>query len=289
MSHVYKALRQAELEKDRELVDGGAGLRPELFELADPETIPLQDVPVLKPLARAESRLVTIAEQNSLGAEKFRVLRTRLRYLQQKTEVKKVLITSGTPGEGKTMIASNLAVSLARNSSQKILLLEGDLRRPVLASQFGLQDLEGLNEWVQSNHALSRYVSRIEGLPLWFLPAGKPTEDPLRLLQSSRFSDALNQLASSFDWVVMDAPPLLPLADVHVLAVHADGVILVIRQGKTPKKALFKGLTGLQGAKVLGIVFNDVDIREHTYYEQYYADFNGSGKEGKGVGSEAWR
>jgi protein-tyrosine kinase len=258
MSNVFKALRQAELESDAPTTTQEAvGLHEELFDIASEGTSWLDEATLICPVPPPESRLVTIADHNSLAAEKFRVLKTRLRHLQRKQELKTILITSASPGEGKTMVASNLAVTLARNTSQRVLLLEGDLRHPALAKQFGLRDPRGITEWFETDDPLSQLVYRVEGLNLWAVLAGQPAIESLTILQSPKFTEAVNQLAPAFDWIIVDAPPLMPIADVHVLSTNADGLVLVVRQGKAQKKALVKGLGGLDGAKVLGVVFND--------------------------------
>jgi capsular exopolysaccharide synthesis family protein len=270
MSHIFRALQQAELENDgsTEFVDR-TELRPDLLQVVADENSWLEHVPFVKAESRAEDRLVTITDRESMGGEKFRVLRTRLLHLQDRTELKKLVITSAVPGEGKTTVASNLAISLARHSSQKVILLEGDLRQPALAKRFGLPDLRGLREWFEGEESLSRFLYRFEDLRLWFLPGGNPAEDALRILHSNRFAEAMNRLAGSFDWIVVDAPPLMPLADTHVWAEQADGILLVTRNGKTPKKDLLKGLEGINGAKVLGMVFNDAPHAAGDYSYKY--------------------
>ena len=291
MGHIYKALRQAEVEAIPSFpLPNGTYLTPDLLQDVESETAQLAEVSTVKLVGRPGSRLVTLTDRDDLGAEKFRLLRTRLRHLQDKSELKKLLITSPTPGDGKTMVASNLAITLSRHTMQKILLLEGDLRHPALADRFGLRGPQGLVEWFQGEDPLTRFIYRIDGLQLWFLPAGDPAEDALKILQSNRFSEALNRLAASFDWILIDAPPLEPLADVHVWAEKSDGVLLVIRDGKTSKKILLKGLNSLDGAKLLGVVFNDTSSIQHTYYQQYYsgnsaAKSNEKETNGNGTGS----
>lgn len=281
MSNIYRALRQAELENEAQTAtQEPTQLHGELLDLGGEEVSWLDETPLLRPVPRPETRLVSFGDRSSLACEKFRVLRTRLRHMQDKQELKTIVITSATPGEGKTMVASNLALSLARNTSQRVLLLEGDLRHPALSSQFGMQDLRGITEWFETADPLNRFVHRVEGLRLWFLPAGKPAAEALRILHSGKFTDALNQLLPAFDWVIIDSPPLVPLADVHVLAEHADGLVVVIRQGRTPKRDLVKGLSGLDGAKVLGVVWNDVETVQPGYYDKYYSQQD-DGKENK--------
>jgi len=277
MSHVYKALQQAELENTgaSELTDA-TQLTPNMLQVAPEEHSWLEHVPSLRPVPLAESRVVTISDGNSLGAEKFRLLRTRLRHLQDRSELKKIVITSGGPGEGKTTVASNLAISLAGHTSQKVLLLEGDLRHPALAGKFGLRGLRGLREWFGTEEPVTQFIYRVEGYHLWFLPCGSPAEDAVRILQSNRFLETLNRLSGCFDWIVIDAPPLTPLADIHLWADKADGVLLVVREGLTPKKTLLKGLTAFDGTKLLGVVLNDVPGLDRDYDERY--NENGNGK-----------
>ncbi|MBV9180870.1 MAG: hypothetical protein JO356_06125, partial [Acidobacteria bacterium] len=142
--------------------------------------------PSVPVLIAPESRLVAVTDGESLAAEKFRFLAVRLRQLQQHRALKKVLITSTIPQEGKSMAAANLASTLARKTSQRVLLLEGDLRRPTLTQMFGLGKIPGLNEWLQRERASLGSIYYLEDVGLWFLPAGSPLRDPLELMQSGR-------------------------------------------------------------------------------------------------------
>ena len=121
---------------------------------------------------------------------------------------------------------------------------------------------------------MSHFIYRFDSLQLWFLPGGNPADDALKILQSKRFADGLNRLAGCFDWIIVDAPPLMPLADVHLWAEQADGILLVIRNGKTPKTALLKGLEGLNSAKLLGTVLNDVLPTSGDDHAKYYRAYN---------------
>src|ERR1700674_3383961 len=272
MSILYKALQQAEMENaGAPALGSGTPFNPALFEVAQDENSWQDHVPAVTPVANAENRIVTITDRDSLGGEKFCVLRARLRHLQDHGNLKKVVITSGAAAEGKTTVAANLAISLACHTPQKVLLLEGDLRHPALASKLGIGDLPGLREWFESQESLTKFIYRIEGYQLWFLPAGQPAEDALRILQSDRFLEAMNRLSGCFDWIVIDAPPLQPRADIHLLVKESDGVLLVIRDGVTEKEKLAKGLEGLDGAKLVGVVRNDAPSAGQSSYQKYYA------------------
>ena len=226
--------------------------------------------PSLEVVPTTTSRLVFMTEPDSLAAEKFRFLGVRLRQLQQSRPLKKVLVTSTIPEEGKSTVSANLAGVLARRK-QSVLLIEGDLRRPTLAQQFGLGTLTGLGEWLQSGRQTVANVYRLEGPDFWFMPAGNPPENPLELLQSGRLSYLMGQLSNLFDWIIVDSPPLLPLADTTVWARVTDGTLLVAREGKSEKKQLQRGLEVLKKSDLLGVVLNGCIHPDHKSYYQRYA------------------
>jgi capsular exopolysaccharide synthesis family protein len=227
------------------------------------------DFPSLEVSVLPSSRLVFLNEPDSLAAEKFRFLGVRLRQLQQSRPLKKVLVTSTIPEEGKSTVSANLAGVLARRK-QSVLLIEGDLRRPTLAQQFGLGRLAGLGEWLQSGRQTVSNVYRLEGPDFWFMPAGNPPENPLELLQSGRLSYLMGQLANLFDWIIVDSPPLLPLADTTVWSRVTDGTLLVAREGKSEKKQLQRGLEVLKKSDLLGVVLNGCAHPDHkSYYQRY--------------------
>ena len=228
------------------------------------------DFPSLEVSVLPTSRLVFLNEPDSLAAEKFRFLGVRLRQLQQSRPLKKVLVTSTIPEEGKSTVSANLAGVLARRK-QSVLLIEGDLRRPTLAQQFGLGRLAGLGEWLQSGRQTVSNVYRLEGPDFWFMPAGNPPENPLELLQSGRLSYLMGQLANLFDWIIVDSPPLLPLADTTVWSRVTDGTLLVAREGKSEKKQLQRGLEVLKKSDLLGVVLNGCVHPDHKSYYQRYA------------------
>jgi capsular exopolysaccharide synthesis family protein len=215
------------------------------------------------------SRLVAVGEEQSLGAEKFRFLAVRLRQLRQSRPLKKVLITSTIPQEGKSTVAANLACTLARRKQHRTLLLEGDLRRPTVAQKFGFGNVPGLSEWLRGETETMN-VYRLEALGLWVLPAGSAPENPLELMQSGKLSPLMEQLTASFDWIIIDSPPVLPLADTSIWARLADGVLLVTRKNVTEKQQLKRGLEALEPGKLLGALVNgSTDAAHSDYYQRY--------------------
>jgi capsular exopolysaccharide synthesis family protein len=218
------------------------------------------------------SRLVAWNDPNSLGAEKFRALAVRLDDMRRQHELKSLQVTSSVINEGKSFVASNLAVTLAKYSGSKTLLIEGDLHRPTLASMFGLKDLEGLSDWWSGrNRDLARCLLRFTGSGLWFLPAGKACDRPSEILRSAQLAEAFTELRSQFDWIVVDSTPMLPVIDANLWSKLVDGTLLVVREGVAPLKALKKGLQSLDHPKLIGVVVNEAsDFDQIDYDGQYY-------------------
>jgi capsular exopolysaccharide synthesis family protein len=218
---------------------------------------------------QSQSQLVSLTGSESMVAEKFRFLGVRLRHLRRERALKKVLITSTIPREGKSTVAANLACVLARKKQQRTLLLEGDVRRPSLSNLFGLNKMPGVCEWLQGNDAKMTNIYHLENLGLWILPAGSTSGNPLELLQSGRLAALMEQLTELFDWIVIDSPPVLPLADTSVWSRLADGILLVARQGITEKRHLQKGLEAIDHNKLIGALLNcshSSATNEYYYY-----------------------
>jgi capsular exopolysaccharide synthesis family protein len=271
MSRIFEALQRSETERSGVEFPEPPELATELLQAAEEEEP--QAAPSSQSLAVSllpGSRMVALTSKESLGAEKFRFLGVRLRQLQQVRKLKKVLITSTIPEEGKSVVSANLAVTLARKKQQKILLIDGDLRRPVLARQFGLSRLAGLSEWLQGGTHPMENIYQLDGPGFWLLPAGRAPENPLELMQSGRLSELMEQLGQQFDWILIDSPPVLPLADTSVWTRLADGVLLVAREGKTEKRQLQRGLEALDQTKLLGVVLNSSTNTDHSNYYQRY-------------------
>lgn len=215
-------------------------------------------------------KLVAVTEQCSVAAEKFRNLAIRLRNFQKRQRLKTLLITSSVKGEGKSVISANLAVTLAQG--QRTLLVDCDLHQSGLRDVLGTSGQAGIAEWWKQSDSAISFLRRMQGVALWYLPAGQGSEHPLEILQSDRFSEMLNEFSGWFDWIVLDSPPLVPVADSAVLAAHADGTLLVVRQANTPKPLLKEALK-TENLKLLGIVANDWQGIEQSYYSQYYSGY----------------
>ncbi len=216
----------------------------------------------------SQSRLVCLTDREHPTAEALRLLAVRLRDLRRLRPLKKVLITSTIPQEGKSTIAANLACALAYASDERTLLVEGDLRRPSLSQMFGIQKTRGICEWLKEEDGPLTNVYRLDAAGLWILPAGGASTNPLELLQSQRLPAVMEQLAACFDWIIIDSPPVLPLADTSIWMRLADGILLVTRQGTTEKQQLQKGFEALDSQKLLGALLNGTMASAYSGY--YY-------------------
>jgi capsular exopolysaccharide synthesis family protein len=227
---------------------------------------------VLRVSASPEGHLVSLSEDESPASEAFHLLGVRLRHLRRQRPLKKVLITSTIPQEGKSVVAANLACTLALRTQQKVLLLEGDVRRPTQSKIFGIANRPGICEWLNGERSLVKSMYRLEGPGIWIFPAGSGTGNSLELLQSGGATPMMEQVMNWFDWVVIDSPPVLPLADTSVWTNMADGILLVTRQGITQKKQLKRGLEAFATQKLIGVVLNSAKNAEHADY--YYRPTN---------------
>jgi protein-tyrosine kinase len=280
MSRLYEALRRMEKEQRRP----GEDVAPEPAESVEllgsvlTESVEFDQAPPAKINVTPSSRLVALSEPKSLGAEKFRALVMRLESHRQQRELKCLQITSGVINEGKTLVAANLALTLAKHSGCKVLLVEGDLHRPALASLLGISQLPGLTHWWTGQEpSIDRYLYRLDELPLWFLGAGAVCDQPSQILQSARFTEAFTRLNGSFDWIVIDSTPLLPTVDANLWSRLVDGMLLVVREGVAPVKALKSGLASLDNPKLVGVVLNEAsDFNHIDYADQYYVQKNGN-------------
>ena len=272
MSRLFEALQRSESERTGTAFTWPHLKIPEPETWADIESPELAKCQSLSIVPSPEARIVGLSASDGLGGEKFRFLAVRLRQMSQVRPLKTVLITSTIPEEGKSLISANLAVAFAHRHVQKILLLEGDLRRPGLAQLFGLGPLPGLCECLQGNGSLTKNVYHMQNAGFWFLPAGSTPDNPLELMESEQLGRLLHQLAALFDWIVIDSPPVLPLGDTTVWARSSDGVLLVVREGKSQTNQIKSGLQALQPKNLLGVILNSCSsVDRKNYYSRYYS------------------
>jgi capsular exopolysaccharide synthesis family protein len=257
---------------DKALPNATRALSTSATLLEDVDRCPdiLNELPQIRLPLVPNPRLVAVVAPASVGAEKFRMLVVRLHRLRERQQLKRLVVTSAVKGEGKSVVSANLAVTCAHR--ERTLLIDGDLRQSGLADLFGTHDLPGLTDWWHGESEISDFLKRIASTPLWYLPAGTGTGHALEILQSARLAEMLAHLSEWFSWIIIDSPPLMPVADPNVWGMHADGALLVIRQGKTPKRLLRRALEDAAGLKLLGVVANASQDAGLHHYAQYYGD-----------------
>jgi capsular exopolysaccharide synthesis family protein len=278
MSRVYDALRQWNRERglsaDIFKYEGAAQEPTKPEESETQELLRWDSIAEFVAACRPEDHLIALNNGKELGNEKFRLLQSRLRQMSLLRKINTVLITSAVPEDGKSLVAANLAISLATHTNLKVLLLEGDLHKPTLAKKVGLTGRPGLSECLSNGGTVEKSCYRLRNNHLWVLPAGRSQEHPLSLLQSAIFQRIFAILSSAFDWILIDSPPLLPLADAGFWAQQSDGILLVVRNAHTPRELLKRSLEVIDTSKLIGVVFNDSQPTEHDYYKRYYRSPN---------------
>ena len=206
--------------------------------------------------ARLDRRLIA-ASTDSAASEQYRALRTRILHADNGTAVNVLLITSPGRGEGKTVTAGNLALTMAQDYQRRVCLVDADLRNPQLQHMFGLPDGPGLSDILSGQATLEDALVTVEDHQLTILPAGHVPAHPAELLGTTAMRRVLDTLRTRFDRVVVDSPATAPLADVGVLTPLVDSVLLVVRSSITSKPAIRDAVNSLEGSKLLGLLLND--------------------------------
>lgn len=212
------------------------------------------------------------------GAEQFRTLRSRLYQLRSNQPLRTVLITSSVPAEGKTFVTSNLAQAIVRQPDRRALIIDADLRRARLHVPLGAPAAPGLTDYLRGEaDEMSIIQHGLEGSSLCFIPGGNEVTNPSELLSNGRLKKLLDRLAPVFDWVLLDSPPCVPVADASILADLCDGVLLVVKAGSTPSEIAQRACQELSGRNVVGVVLNAAD-ESSVYGPQYYRAYGGYGQ-----------
>jgi protein-tyrosine kinase len=226
-------------------------------------------------LRSADYRIKSVLDPTTLVGEQFRVLRARLDLVQKQRGIKTLLVTSACPGEGKTFTACSLAGVLAREPGRRTLLLDCDLRKPQAGRAIGMKgesiQAQGLSNVLRGEVEITDVIASSPEGGFFFLPTGPVPTNPSELLSSPALESSLSTTKDLFDWVVLDAPPVLVLSDAAVLAPACDAILLVVRANLTPSKLVAEAVHRLGREKICGIVMNRA---RHLKSSQYYHDYH---------------
>lgn len=261
VSRVWDALRKSDyLAESKESRDSSS---PFGFQIPS-ETVEVQP----------KTRIVAYTDPRGPTADRLRFLRLRLNQVWNAEKLKRLLITSPQPHDGKSTIALNLAVTLSEEGKRTVLLIEGDLHRATISSDLGLAGRPGVAECLESDADPCSLVRRIEPIGCYFLPAGNSQSNPSELLQRGALSTMMESLSPHFEWILIDSPPVAPLTDALSWKERADGTLLVVRAGRTPTNTTEEALNLLGRKHVFAIVLNGVEGLDRAY-KKYYKAYNG--------------
>ena len=226
------------------------------------------------------SPLLPFERENWSAGEQYRLARTKI--LQRPDHPHSIIVSSSSPGDGKTLTAINMAASLAIKGESRVLLVDADLRLSAVHDRLGISGSPGLTEALNGAVTLNEAVIRAQQMPdLFILPAGAAPQNPTELLASTRFRALCKAMAACYDYVVFDSPPIGVIADFELLQSVCDGVLLVVRPDHTPRKALFKALEVIPKHKLLGVLLNSVPKwflspgYHYSGYAGYYSNRKG--------------
>jgi protein-tyrosine kinase len=288
MSRIHEALQRAYLERGKLSV-------PDDIQVVEPRIAPaMQEQPVVKAEVALENiteyswkplvqSFPTLADRGA-GVEQFRSLRSHIYQARYDAPLKTILVASGMPGEGKSFVAANLAMSLARNSIHNILLIDGDLRIPTLHTLLGAPNSPGLSNYLEGTAEMNDIMQRdrISGSGenasvgsisnLTFIPSGGSSDHSSELIANRRMEELITAASPYFDWILIDAPPVLAVTDAVELSRASDAVLLVARGATTPYDVAQRAKAAFGTSRILGFVLNAVKDapRKGSYNYNYY-------------------
>ena len=217
-------------------------------------------------------------DSTSGGAEQFRTLRSRLYQMRSNQPLRTLLVTSSIPNEGKTFVTNNLAQAIVRQPDRRALIIDADLRRSRLHVPLGAPSSPGLTDYLRGTADITSIIQQAQEGNLCFIPGGDEVTNPSELIANGRMKMLLDRLSPIFDWIILDSPPCLLVADASILADHCDGVLLVTRAGVTPAGTAQRACQELRGRNVVGVVLNAIQNSHHSD-SYYYGYADGDSKE----------
>jgi protein-tyrosine kinase len=293
MSRIHEALKKAEIEKAAHLPAGERAIMPQVVNDMDVPIFSTHPIAVetvrppeaLRPVRAADGailqfddlvkrcthpewksdsalRISLAGDSGKIVGERFRTLRSRLYQIAGTRTLRRLLITSSLPAEGKTFVATNLVRSIIRQADRRVLLIDADLRAPRLHASLGAPSSPGLSDYLRGEADEYAIVQNSVANNLCFIPCGTKVSNPSELLLSDRMRILLDCVTPAFDWVILDSPPSLPVHDASSLADLCDGVLFVVRAGETDYEAAKKGALEFREKNLLGVVLNRVESSE---------------------------
>jgi len=219
--------------------------------------------------SRLTEKIVVDQNMNAASREQYRRLAAVLHDAHNTQGLQVIMVASAVAGEGKTLTASNLALTFSESYQKRVLLIDADLRRPTLHSVFRLDTTLGLGDGLLSTSESKMLVRQVSPR-LAVLPAGRPSSDPMAGLTSERMRRLIDEARQSFDWVILDTPPIMLLPDAHLLAAMVQGAVMVVRANSTPFELIKRATDALGRQRILGVVLNRAEPGHSADHYQYY-------------------
>jgi len=210
-------------------------------------------------------------DESRLGTEEFRTLRSRLYQIREKMPLKRLLVTSAMPGEGKSFVASNLSQVMVRQHGRRTLLIDADLRNPGLHSNFGVQLTPGLSDYLSGECDEFAIMQRGPMENLFFVAAGRVVASAPELLANGRLKLFLQRVEPLFDWIIIDSSPVIPVSDPTVVAGSCDGVLMVVRSELTSSELAKRAREEFPDKLLLGVILNGTS-EKHKQARYYYGE-----------------
>jgi capsular exopolysaccharide synthesis family protein len=249
-----------------------AAVRADAVEARTASSDSVSTIPANAAEVRPSTRLAAYTDPRGPAADRLRYLRLRLQQVWDAEKLKRLLITSAQPHDGKSTFALNLAITLSEEGRRPVLLIEGDLHRPMVSEHLDLACRPGVAECLSKKIDPYSLVRRIEPLGFNFLPAGNVRGNPSELLHSGALDGMIKSLSPYFDWILIDTPPVAPLTDTLSWKQCADATLLVARAGRTPTRAVDEAVNLISKKHIFAIVLNglaDLDTIYKKYYKAY--------------------
>ena len=221
-------------------------------------------------LEKIDERIVVFSNPDSLASEQYRVLYSRLLQLYGNDKKKIFAISSSIKGEGKTTTCLNLGAVIAKDFSKRVLIIEGDLKKPDLHTYLGSPIEKGLIELLLGKENFGDCIYSFHLDNLFLLPTVKREVNSAKLLSLPAMGEMLSQALKEFEYIIIDCPPVLPLADMNIYSELLDGILFVIRAGKTPRDLVKKSMDCLPPGKILAIIMNGVETDSGKFYGYPY-------------------
>ena len=216
-------------------------------------------------------KMITVTDPTSVDTEQFNTIRTNIKFSNVDKDYKTLMVTSSSMSEGKSTVSANIATAFAKQGLHT-LLVDSDLRRPTINATFGIDNPQGLSNYLsERNFDINSIIYKTSVKNLYVMPSGPIPPNPSELIGSKRMAELIKKLSEQLDLVIFDAPPVLSVTDAQIVSTNVDGTILVVRANKTEKNAVKEAVRLIKqvGGHIIGTVLNDVEVKGSGYYGYY--------------------